>query len=81
MPVNASFFIERKEVIGLWIILSIVMILAVAIIDSIIDYCKLKKAKKMQRINRIENEIKKIKYQNWLHDFNKSFEQIVNFKI
>ena len=55
---NARFFIENSEVIGLWAIYAIVMLLAYCIIETVINsiVSKIKRArrikkKKMQRQN------------------------------
>ena len=49
---NARFFIENSEVIGLWMIYAIVMLLAYCIIETIINsiVSKIKRGK-MQRQN------------------------------
>lgn len=51
MPVNSRFFIENKEVIGLWVIYAVVMFLAYCIIDTLIDSIKnkIRRAKRMKR--------------------------------
>lgn len=88
MPVNSRFFLEHKEVIGLWIIYAIAMWLVVCILDLIFDCIKNKihqnKQIKINRANhqkKVLKDIKEIQHQNWLYGFNKSFEQIVNFEI
>ncbi len=88
MPVNARFFLDNKEVIGLWMIYAIVMWLAVCVLDLIFDCLKNKRNQKKQlKINKanhkqkIMKDIEKIQHQNWLYEFNKSFDEIVNFEI
>ena len=55
---NARFFIENSEVIGLWTIYAIIMLLAYCIIETVINSIVLKikrarriKRRKMQRQN------------------------------
>lgn len=57
---NARFFIENSEVIGLWAIYAIVMLLAYCIIETVINsiVSKIKRARrikrrKMQRQNKL----------------------------
>lgn len=80
--INASFFIENKEIIGLMIIYSISMWLAVYILDYISDYFKQKRNKKVVRKIRIAKEIREIQEQNWKYEFQRNFEMyVVNFEI
>lgn len=48
---NARFFIENSEVIGLWMIYAIVMLLAYCIIETIINSI-VSKIKRTRRIKR-----------------------------
>ena len=57
---NARFFIENSEVIGLWVIYAIIMLLAYCIIEAVINSIvfKIKRARrikirKMQRQNEL----------------------------
>ena len=49
---NARFFIENSEVIGLWVIYAIIMLLAYCIIETIINsiVLKIKRAKRIKRL-------------------------------
>ena len=49
---NARFFIENSEVIGLWVIYAIVMLLAYCIIETVINSIalKIKRAKRIKRL-------------------------------
>ncbi len=80
--INASFFVEHREVIGLMIIYSIIMWLAVCILDYIFNYFKQKRNKKIARRKRIAREIKTMQNQNWKVEFQRNFEKyVVNFEI
>lgn len=48
---NARFFIENSEVIGLWMIYAIVMLLAYCIIETVINsiVSKIKRARRIKR--------------------------------
>ena len=48
---NARFFIENSEVIGLWAIYAIVMLLAYCIIETVINsiVLKIKRARRIKR--------------------------------
>lgn len=48
---NARFFIENSEVIGLWMIYAIVMLLAYCIIETVINsiISKIKRARRIKR--------------------------------
>lgn len=50
---NARFFIENSEVIGLWVIYAIVMLLAYCIIETVINSIALK-IKRTKRIKRLK---------------------------
>lgn len=85
---KASFFLENKEVIGLWMIYAIVMCLAVCILDLIFDFIKTKikkkkqiKQRRIQHKRKVIEEVEQIKFENWLYEFNKSFNQIVKLEI
>ena len=51
---DARFFLENKEVIGLWIIFTYAMILAVAILDRIIDKVQAHRHNKNSKKRHIE---------------------------
>lgn len=58
--INARFFIENSQVIGLWIIYSVVMLLAYFILDGIVSHfiSKYKKIKRLKaRANQQRNEL------------------------
>ena len=48
---NARFFIENSEVIGLWTIYAIIMLLAYCIIETVINsiVSKIKRARRIKR--------------------------------
>ncbi len=80
--ITSRFFIENKEVIGLMIIYSIIMWLAVCILDYIFDYFKQKRNKKIARRKRIAREIKTMQNQNWKVEFQRNFKKyVVDFEI
>ena len=58
---NARFFIENSEVIGLWMIYAIVMLLAYCIIETVVNSI-VSKIKRARRIKR-----RKMQRQNELH--------------
>lgn len=73
--VNARFFLDHKEVIGLWAIFVIVTWLGICIIDSIFESRKAKKVviKRKSRYNKEAHE-------KWKDNFHRSFiENIVKF--
>ena len=58
--INARFFIENSQVIGLWIIYSVVMLLAYFILDGIVSHfiSKYKKVKRLKaRASKQRNEL------------------------
>ena len=50
--ITSRFFLENKEVIGLWMIYAIVMLLAYCIIETVINSIalKIKRAKRIKRL-------------------------------
>lgn len=80
--ITSRFFIENKEIIGLWMLYAIVMWLGVCILDYIFDSFKQKRNKKIARRKRIEREIKTMQNQNWKIEFQRNFERyVVDFEI
>lgn len=49
--ITSRFFLENKEVIGLWVIYAIVMLLAYCIIETVINsiVSKIKRARRIKR--------------------------------
>ena len=85
---KARFFLENKEVIGLWMIYAIVMWLVICLLDLIFDFIKTKikknkqiKQRRIQHKRKVIEEVEQIKFENWLYEFNKSFDQIVKLEI
>lgn len=54
--ITSRFFIENKEVIGLWMIYAIVMMLAYCILDTLFSYIKAKLLSK----KKVRKVVKKI---------------------
>ena len=91
MNISASFFLENKEVIGLWFILAIVGLFIFEIICEIVDQKlkqrKMKKIKEAKRRQAIYNDAMKwrkqqreIEYKEFRKTFKKQYlNYIVNF--
>lgn len=56
---NARFFIENSEVIGLWAIYAIVMLLAYCIIETVINsiVSKIKRARRIKRRKMLRHRL------------------------
>ena len=73
--INSRFFLDNKEVIGLWMIYAVLMWLAVCILDLIFDGVKAKiqrknrqrRIKQMKVIQRRKAKIEHEKYINQLY--------------
>ena len=61
MPIDARFFIENKEIIGLWIIYSIAMMLAYCILDTLFSYFKTKllAKKKVRKVSEFDRAVER----------------------
>ena len=85
---SSNFFIENSQVVGLWMIYAIVMWLVICLLDLIFDFIKTKikkkkqiKQRRIQHKRKVIEEVEQIKFENWLYEFNKSFDQIVKLEI
>lgn len=91
MNISASFFLENKEVIGLWFILAIVGLFIFEIISEIVDQKlkqrKIKKFKEAKRRQAIYNDAMKWRKQQReieIKEYKKNFKKfylnnVVNF--
>ena len=91
MSINASFFLENKEVIGLWFILSIVGLFIFELICEIVDkklkqrkIRKIKEAKRRQAIYedamKWRKQQREIEYKEFRKTFKKQYiNYVVNF--
>ena len=91
MNISASFFLENKEVIGLWFILAIVGLFIFEIICEIVDkklkqrkIKKIKEAKRRQAIYedalKWRKQQKEIEYKEFRKTFKKQYlNYVVNF--
>ena len=91
MSINASFFLENKEVIGLWFILSIaglfIFELICEIVDQKIKQIKIKKIKEAKRRQAIYEDAMKWRKQQReieIKEYKKNFKKfylnnVVNF--
>ena len=91
MNISASFFLENKEVIGLWFILAIVGLFIFEIICEIVDkklkqrkIRKIKEAKRRQAIYEDAMKWRKQKREIEIKEYKKNFKKfylnnVVNF--
>lgn len=89
MNISASFFLENKEVIGLWFILAIVGLFIFEIISEIVDQKlkqrkikKFKEAKRRQAIYEDAMKWRKQQEEQRIKKFRKTFkEQYLNYVV
>ena len=89
MKISASFFLENKEIIGLWFILAILGLFIFEVICEIVDQKikqrKIKKIKEVKRRQAIYNDAMKWRKQQEeqrIKEFRKAFKkQYLNYVI
>lgn len=79
--ITSRFFLENKEVIGLWVIYAIVMWLAVCVLDLIFDFIKKSKRKKIASIILKKEKDKEENYINQIRNENRFHKQFTNYVI